>query len=223
MLNYKKYLKYKTKYLYLKNSIQNGGNKHFNIGIRSFRIEVVLDALHKFLSAYPEKESISVGSGNGILEHEYANKYFKNILCIDPNWNSFLSEGLTKPFMKPDFKDVIEILFYRPEVVGNCVLILNWCDPRKHYDYDAVRELQPLAFFTIREPDDPSTPGSVAGSPTFHKFLRETCDYVLIHSISLNGSMMDIRIEWWQRTGLPNIKPSLPDRVESTLVNNIFR
>ena len=216
MLNYKKYLKYKTKYLDLKNSIQNGGNKYFNRGIRSFGIEVVLDALHKFLSAYPGKEPISVGSGNGILEHEYANEHFVNILCIDPNWQSFLSEELKKPFMKPEYRYVTDMVIHKQEFVGNCVLILNWCDPRPHitYDYDAVKELLPLAFFTIREPD------GVAGSPKFHKFLKETCEYVLIHSISLTESMMDIRIEWWQRSGLPNIKPSLPDTVKSNLEND---
>ena len=216
MLNYEKYLKYKTKYLDLKNSIQIGGNKYFNKGIQSFGIKVVLDALHIFLSAYPGKEPISVGSGNGILEDEYANEYFVNILCVDPDPLSFNSPELKKPFMKPKYKYVTELVMYEPELVRNCVLILNWCDPRPHitYDYDAVLKLLPLAFFTILEPD------GVAGSPKFHKFLRRTCAYVLIHNISLNNSMMDIRIQWWQRTVLQNIKPSLPDVVESNLLND---
>jgi hypothetical protein len=216
MLNYEKYLKYKTKYINLKNSIQIGGNKYFNRGIRSFGIEVVLDALHKFLSAYPGKEPISVGSGNGILEHEYANEYCEHILCVDPEPLSFNSTDLTKPFMKPTYRNVTELVVHQRELKGNCVLILNWCDPRPHitYDYDAVLKLLPLAFFTILEPD------GVAGSPKFHKFLRRTCAYVLIHNISLNGSMMDIRIQWWQRTVLQNIKPSLPDVVESNLLND---
>ena len=70
-------------------------------------------------------ELISVGSGNGKLEREYIIKYQKTIICVDPDWQSFLSEGLTRPFWFPQYNNVPELLEYEPDWKNNCVLILN--------------------------------------------------------------------------------------------------
>jgi hypothetical protein len=190
--------------------------QYLNRGIRSFGLDVVLHALHVFLSSYPKNQAISIGSGNGIFEYIYADKYKKDIICVDPYPLSFLSYGLREAFKKPDYHYVTDLLNSKPELEYNSVLILNWCYFNMTYDLEAINDLKPLAFFTIFDKF-----GS-AGSFEFNEFLRKTSKYELVHRISLTDSNLDICIEWWQKVELPKIKPALKDRVKSKLTNELY-
>ncbi len=188
---------------------------YLNRGIQSFGFDIVLHALHVFLSSYPKNQAISIGSGNGILESIYFYKYKKYIICVDPFPLSFLSYGLTEPFQKPEYKYVSNLLENEPDLKYNSILILNWCYFNSTYDLKAINDLEPLAFFTIFDKF-----GS-AGSFEFIEFLRKTTNYELVHRISLTNSGLDIRIEWWQKVGLPKIKPDLKNKVKSNLINEL--
>jgi hypothetical protein len=101
-------------------------DRYYNQAIASFGIEIILNALHTFLSAYPEKKQVSVGSGNGILEHTYADKYTgstETIICIDPSPLEYQSKHLKREFQSPKYKLVSELVRKEPDCINNCVLI----------------------------------------------------------------------------------------------------
>jgi len=199
---------------------QTSVDRFYNRAIASFGIEIILNALHAFLSAYPQKKQVSVGSGNGILEHSYATRYTSStetIICVDPSPLEYQSKHLERAFQSPKYNLVSELVRKEPDCINNCVLILNWAYPNEStYDYEAIMSLRPLAFFTTIERYRNT---GAAGGARFHNFLRTTTDYILVHRIRLDGSDQDICVEWWQKVELPPIKTTLPLTVRSLQKN----
>jgi hypothetical protein len=192
--------------------------KHMNEAMLSFGVDTITNILFKCFSHYKVR-NVSIGSGNGLLEHEFVTKYpTLDIICVDPNPLEFISDELAKPFKVPTFKRAEELLSRDLTIQNNCVLLLNWCYPNDStYDYDAIQILKPLAFITILEHFGNS---GGAGGQKFHNFLRETDKYTCVHRISLDKQQKDLTIEWWQKVELPlptNI--DLPDIVKSLIIN----
>ena len=58
----------------------------------------------------------------------------------------------------------------------NTVLVINWPDPKEKYDIEAIRKLNPLAFFVIfykKKDDDIYTKESVAGSVELQNLIKD--------------------------------------------------
>jgi len=146
-------------------------NKYYNPAMVVFGIDICIKSLHTFLQSYKSKDikKLSIGSGSGILEYEY-NKLFPTeqpLICIDPNPLSFNSSGLVEPFQKPKYKTIDDFITENTTFVNyNSVLVINWPDPKAIYDIEAIRKLNPLAFFVIfykKKDDDIYVDESVAG------------------------------------------------------------
>lgn len=193
-----------------------------NRAISSFGLDRTADFLDTFISAYPGKRVISVGSGPGLLEYYYINEY-KNgehiIECVDPDWDSEYKGEIAKPLYPPKYNYVSELIKKDPVEKDNNILILNWCSPNKsRYDYDAIIDLKPMAFFTTLEFWGTTGVGA-AGGELFHNFIRTTNEYILVHDIGLQGSNMDIRCQWWQRINQDMVIHNLPRVVQSLQPN----
>lgn len=110
---------------------------------------------------------ISVGSGNGVLEKHITNTIHKHVICVDP-----LVEDYNYPqygMINPDYSIVAYLLIAQPELVGNCILLLNHASPNEStYDYDAVLQLQPLHILFCGEPS------GTAGGQQFLKWYVTT-------------------------------------------------
>lgn len=155
--------------------------KYYNPAMIVFGIHICLKSLHTFLQSYKSKDikKLSIGSGSGILEYEY-NKLFpieQPLICIDPFPLSFNSGGLIEPFQKPKYNTVDEFITKNTTFVNyNCVLVINWPDPKANYDIEAIKKLNPLAFFVIfyKEKDnDIYVNESVAGSIELQNLIKD--------------------------------------------------
>ena len=188
-----KYLKYKLKYLKLKDLV--GGNPKFlNIAINSFTIDRCLERLHELFSIEnfgADIDRLSIGSGNGYFESLYHQKYPSDpqIICIDPDRLSYNSRGLSKAFIEPSYATVEEYKRANPE--KNTLLFINWPDPEIPYDIDSIRSLNPVGFFIIyaMRPHDmtpPMTDDMVphAGSDGLHHVLNSIDG----RNLMINGS-----------------------------------
>jgi hypothetical protein len=171
---------------------------------------------------------ISMGSGTGVIEHmattSYYSKYNKlmNWICIDIDNNplDFPSQARTHmnaPLMKIDYNSVDQLIDDKKEIVGKCILFLNWCLPNDStYDFDAIIKLKPLAVFSIYEVYNDSF--GAAGGEKFFDWTVNNQDYTLKETYTLcsqyhddnhhddydDDELLDIRITWWQNNNIPN-------------------
>lgn len=96
-------------------------------------------------------EIISVQSGGGSVDNSIIEAYQAhfgialNITLVDKN-----------PKFKVDYCTVIELIGKRPDVVGNCVLLIMWPEPQveevSDHDIDSTHKLQPWAVLTAYKP-----------------------------------------------------------------------
>jgi hypothetical protein len=155
--------------------------KYYNPAIVVFGIDICIKSLHTFLQSYKSNDikKLSIGSGSGILEYEY-NKLFPTeqpLICIDPYPLSYNSSGLVEEFQKPKYKTIDEFITKNNTFINyNTVLVINWPDPNVKYDIEAIRKLNPLAFFVIfykKKDDDIYTKESVAGSVELQNLIKD--------------------------------------------------
>jgi len=209
-------------------------SKDLNLGIKSFGLEFTIDKLHEFATIH-KKPIVSVGSGNGILEFSYEKKYGQQIVCVDPHvksgksWNPSTGKQDAITYKVPDFATVDDLI-KRPELVGNSVLILNWCIPSSQmltgkvgYDLEAVVKLRPVGFFTVVENIDAErTMEGGAGSAEFHAYLKSQLKsqqpfYVPVQIITLKDTKKHKSIQLWQRSNLA--KTQLPPQISIETLN----
>lgn len=109
---------------------------------------------------------VSVGSGNGSIEHLIQNPR-NPIICIDPDPDSFQCGGGIN--IKPHYAYCVDLVNAQPDIVGNCNLLLNWPegDEEGRYDVDSILRLQPLHVLLLID----STGGG--GSDMFYEFLKQ--------------------------------------------------
>ena len=151
-----------------------------NKAIRSFGIDVFYDIFKKVNEKY-NLPIVSVGSGNGAFEQILIDKLNLNIICIDPNPLKYNSNLLTKPFIEPHYKSVDEFIpFYN----GNCVLLLNWCEPNDStYDYEAITKLRPISIISIYEIYHGGY--GAAGGQKFFDYVKNNNEYKKLNEIYL--------------------------------------
>lgn len=150
----------------------------WNLGIKLLGSELVLDRL---LGLYRDIKSpvVSVGSGSGCLESAALKKDpSMQLQCVDPDPLSF-SKGPV--LVKPDFPRVEDLLRSRPDLLDNCVLLLNWAPPDCDFDLEAIRSLRPRAILCVFE-----VFFKAAGSELFHEWLTSQSEYLLLQKDTLN-------------------------------------
>lgn len=197
------------------NKMNNNHNeeKFINDALLSFGLDYSIDFLHRVVCTYPDKHIISVGSGSAFFEYQYVSKYCKEIICIDPapfSWS--YNKTLKKSFIEPKYPTTEVLIENDNTVIGNCILILNWCPPNESdFDYQAVQLLKPVAIFTTLEKFNGGF--GAGGGLNFHNYLdRQNEDkvYKQVHITKLTESSMDFQIQWWQLFDLQN-SPNLID------------
>lgn len=121
---------------------------------------------------------VSVGIGNGGLECFLLSLSPALILYgVDPSPNKGFAEMPAEVYrrlgLKPIAATVAKLLGQKPELVGNCLLLLNWCEPMipesGPYDLEAIKLLKPRVFVTVIERI------GAAGSFAFLAFLTNSC------------------------------------------------
>lgn len=109
---------------------------------------------------------VSVGSGNGFFERRIEMSYPEiadPIICVDPEPNKFMPapEPLAH---KAQYSTVQDMVKERSDLIGNCILILNWPNPNSTtYDYEAICILKPKYVLGIVE-----NVSGIAGGEAFH-------------------------------------------------------
>ena len=199
----------------------------FNKGIHSLGEEVVLAYISGVDVTYGGIPMVSVGSGMAAIESVIPSV---NWVLVDPDPTSFpheCKENGMEPFMKPHFPYVKDLVASRPDIVGNCCLFLNWCDPNySDYDSEAVELLKPKGIISIVEKFMKSN--GAAGGLGFHRILdnaeRRDGDYTVMAMTKLvphpdSARVMDIRIVWLDRKGGFMNQPMivLPEFVQSKI------
>ena len=118
---------------------------------------------------------VSVGSGNGMYEHmlcERLSSLREKLVLVDPSPESFYTYAEAKGrAMPPHHSTVQRLVTDRPDVVGDCVLLLIWPDPELEYDHEAVRLLKPRSVVMLFE-NPPEWPSGCAASEMMAMFVR---------------------------------------------------
>lgn len=91
---------------------------------------------------------VSVGCGGAFYEmkiQKYLDKKFPgvaNIILVDPLSYDYLG-SITRPCRRPDYSYVRDLVFRRPDLVGNCVVFMHNASPSNTYEIDALNRLDP--------------------------------------------------------------------------------
>lgn len=138
---------------------------------RSWEQVIERDVALQYLDYDKELRIISVGSGLGKWEKSFENETKRQIICVDPDPESFNRPNENESediYHRPDFPLVDDLIKFDPSVVGNCILLLLWPTPNlSTYDIEAVFKLKPNHVVTVYE-----TIGG-AGGEQFHIWLQE--------------------------------------------------
>jgi len=193
---------------------------HLGGGIRAFGLDTMVHWVRTAQAANPDCALISVGSGNGALESQIG------ALCVDPDPLSYkvTCRDLAEPYCAPSYANVEALIAAQPQLVGNAVLLLIWCNPNDStYDYEAIQQLKPRAVVSLYELFYGGA--GAAGGKRFHEWRADVAPcgvsasasaappYRLIQEACLDPSEVDVRLGWWQRdapvaTDLPAVYPA---------------
>lgn len=207
-----------------------------NLAVSCFGEENVCQLINIIYESYGSKFPIvSVGSGAGRLEKLFSTQTeHAEIICIDPDPTSFMGD---KVYFEPKYSYVDELIQNEPYIIGNCILLLNWCEPKLTYDYEAVLKCKPVAIFTIIERY--KFEAGAAGGKQFHQFL-ENCgmdedhssktEYDIVHQVYLGDSEFeeypaDFRCVWLNRKDVQYNKDQvteLPIEISTKCISNVF-
>ena len=115
---------------------------------------------------------ISVGSGSGKFEYHYNHIFISSpedaIICIDPAPLSY--NRCKKIYCEPKFSTVDDLIKNKPDIVGNCQLLIIWSPPDNSYDIDAINLLKPGKMVILYDGSES------AGSSDFHRYNRNKCN-----------------------------------------------
>lgn len=177
-----------------------------NKAIKAFGLDLCIKQVIQCINEHPDKVLISVGSGNGKFEHKIIDQYPNvKIICVDPDPESYSKLPI---LLYPEFSTTDDLVQKFPELVGNCLLLLNWCYPNDStYDYDAIMKLKPIAFVSIYESLGDVTNGA-AGGEMFYNFLHdENNGYTLVHRVK--GNNCGLLIEQYTQTSINKVETTV--------------
>lgn len=133
-----------------------------NQAIRALGIDTMCRSLHAMRCIFPGVPFVSIGSGYGLVEYiaeetvpDDVNGGTMEWIGVDPDpgsWPRRDLRGEDGPFFPATYRDAETLARQRPDMVGNCVVVLNWPSPNDStYDIDAVGILEPLAVWATVE------------------------------------------------------------------------
>jgi hypothetical protein len=100
------------------------------------------------------KYIVSVGCGNGAYEFEvtrHNNNLRSKLILVDPAPESYEPWPASGDYLKPNYATVDDLLKHKPDVIGNCVLLMIWPDPADNFEYLVFKQLQPLSCIVLNE------------------------------------------------------------------------
>ena len=191
----------------------NNFDKLFNIGIKSFGYENVVNIISSFYNTY-NLPIVSMGSGTGAIEYLAKKKNNDiNWICVDNdptmNFPPSANQYINQPLMNIDYNSCDQLIEEMPSIVNNCVLFLNWCEPNEStYDYEAIIKLKPIAVLSIYEIFGGQN--GAAGGEMFYNWTYDNTDYRIKEEYKLfaddydndNYEFMNVYISWWQSNSL---------------------
>ena len=107
----------------------------------------------------------SIGSGSARIESQ-CEKEGHRVICVDPEPDSYLGPS-ESVMIRPLYAAASEVATDRPDVVGNCAVMLVRTDPGDPYDCKALEILRPKIAFVIFCVD------GTDGSMQFHAMLHK--------------------------------------------------
>ena len=132
-------------------------------------IPAIVMYMEEILKKYPkhQKKIISIGSGGGYIEKLLDKLLNIDIICIDPEPLSYITEKVIYKY--PKYKNVEDDDFPLNEYKDDCILFINWSTPDKSngYDIKAILKLNPVCILTTVETGFYRGSGSIG----FHHFL----------------------------------------------------
>lgn len=140
-------------------------------GVNFLGIPSVVMYMEQILKIYPKhkKKIISIGSGGGYVEKVLDKLLDIDILCIDPDPLSYITEKVI--YKHPKYKTIDDSDFPLNYYKNDCILFLNWPDneQRNGYDIMSILKLNPFCILTIVETGIYRGAGSIG----FHNFLAK--------------------------------------------------
>lgn len=138
-------------------------------GINFLGIPSIIMYMEHVLKIYPNHKNkiISIGSGGGYIE-KLLDKFFNiDIICIDPDPLSYITEQTI--YKHPLYKNVEDDDFPLNQYINDCILFINWSTPEQlnGYDIRSILKLNPLCILTTVETGFYRGSGSIG----FHNFL----------------------------------------------------
>lgn len=140
---------------------------------------------------FPNAPFVEVGSGNGVLARYVQSVLGISIELVDPNPNTFIPAP-SDVSQRAVHKNVDALLYKKPELKKNCVLILNWAPPGPSYDLYAIQVMKPCHVLAIYETDVGTELGS-AGGDDFRQWLSRGCKGYSVVSLTEKIVSYDLR------------------------------
>ena len=132
-------------------------------------IPAIVMYMEEILKKYPkhQKKIISIGSGGGYIEKLLDKLLNIDIICVDPEPLSYITEKVIYKY--PKYKNIEDDDFPLNEYKDDCILFINWSTPDKlnGYDVKAIMKLNPICILTTVETGFYRGSGSIG----FHHFL----------------------------------------------------
>lgn len=132
-------------------------------------IPLVAAYMEQILKNFPKHKNkiISIGSGGGYIEKVLDKLLNVDIICVDPEPLSYITEKVIYKY--PKYKTIDSDEFPLDEYKNDCILFVNWSTPDKTngYDVDAILKLNPICILTTVETGFYRGSGSIG----FHHFL----------------------------------------------------
>ena len=147
--------------------------KHMNIAINHIGLDVITRLFSMAVAL--NLPIVSLGIGNGVLEGLLSLMFAGVVVYgVDPKPNVFkkvTDEAFYETYCcKPTAKTVTDLLLLFPNLVGNCILLINWSEPNHPiYDIKAVQLLRPSYLCAVIERF------GAGGGQEFLRFLNTNC------------------------------------------------
>jgi hypothetical protein len=122
-----------------------------SLGVLSFGRDLV----RKYVQLIPVGTTmVSIGSGNGILENWLCRQFPQlEVICVDPLEEKYfeLPMDLKSLGLDADYSTAKSLAEARPDIVGNCCVLLNWPTNNNDYDCESIDVLRPKFVLSIVE------------------------------------------------------------------------
>lgn len=132
-------------------------------------IPSVVMYMEEVLKKFPKHKNkiISIGSGGGYIEKLLDKLFGIDIICIDPEPLSYITDKTIYKY--PKYKSIDDKEFPLSMYKDDCILFINWSTPDKTngYDINSILKLNPICILTTVETGFYRGSGSIG----FHHFL----------------------------------------------------